>query len=443
LAIQNSPRYIALNALIDTDEGLVFADHALHESFRSGGLSKKDRALATQLVMGTLRYRNRLDWIVGQVSGRRMPELPTPIRNILRLGAFQMLELSRIPDYAAINESVELAKRFGHRGTVSLVNAILRKLTDRNIEVTWPEDDAEYISVRYSHPKWLVDRWLETMGRDETVALCKYNNEPAKPTLRVNEPKVTVDKLRSRLQSVGIACTSSDLVLVSLRLDRYVTVDSLPGFSDGDFVVQDESSTLISNLVAAKESELLVDLCAAPGGKAVSMAIDGRDKLRIACVDRSLNRLKMVAETIERLSLDSLELVCADGTTFSLAGADGVLVDAPCSGLGTIRRHPDLKWRRAPDKLPELQLLQKGLLDNAASMVGSSGRLVYSTCTLNREENEDVVDWFLSVHPQFELENASSFLPVEVVDDRGCLRTIPHLHSMDGVFAARMIRKKE
>lgn len=412
----------------------------------------RDLALLQQLVKGTLDWRGAIDGVLDPVVKGGLAALTPWIRNILRLGAYQILYLDRIPPEVAVSEAVELAKRHGHRGTVGLVNAVLRKVVAQRSSGTVPTpgappDDAATIAVTYSHPAWLVQRWVTQLGPEATAALCAANNRAWPLSLRTNTLKVATDELRRRLHDEGLAlhpaqyhpdCTIVDHLPSGRRLHELAT------YRAGLFQVQDESAAFVADLVDPQPGELVVDLCSAPGGKTTHLAALMGDRGRIVAVDPHAGRLRLVQENCARLGISSVDGLVADGRSVQLERpADRVLVDAPCSGLGALGRRSDARWNKSEDDLSRLHALQVELLEHAATLLKPGGRLVYSTCTVEPLENDGTVEAFLRAPPEHHVLRPSSRIPAALVDDNGYYRTWPHRHGMGGAFGTILINAPE
>jgi len=407
-----------------------------------------NQALLRQLVKGTLEWRGKIDSVLKPIIKGDLESLTPWIRNILRLATYQILFLDRIAPEVAVNESVELAKRYGHQGTVRLVNAVLRKVVAQRHQKIAPaiveQDPAEYIATNFSHPKWMVQRWIQQFGVEETIELCMANNRAGHLCLRTNTLKGSTSDLRRQLEKEGIefrpADYAPDCTLVT-TLPRTTRLNQLSSYCDGLFQVQDESSVLVAYLVDPQPGEYIVDLCSAPGGKTTHMAALMQNQGRILAVDLHRHRLHLIHANARRLGITMLEEVCADGRTLQLDHlADRVLVDAPCSGFGALGRRSDARWNKAESDLPGLHVLQRELLQHAATLVKPGGRLVYSTCTIDAEENEGIVQAFLNASPEYTLLGASTHIPASLIDQQGYYRTWPHRHEMGGAFGAVMVR---
>ncbi len=443
-------RELAVEILLKVEKRDAYADILLDHVLKKEPLSARDRSLLTQLVYGTLRWRGRIDWHLGRSLHRSLSATNPYLRNLLRLTLYQLLFLNKVPDYAAVNEAVELAKK--HRGPRAggLVNAVAQKIL-RQKEFQSPDPQANpvhYLSVLWSHPEWLVKRWLDYFGREEVESLLQANNQEAPLTLRVNRLKGERESLLERLRNSGIDAAPAPWSPQGIKLKSGAAVDQLPGFREGLFQVQGESSQLIGYLLDPQSGERILDACAAPGGKATHLAELMEDRGELIATDISIRGLEKLKQNVQRLGVTSVRAFHADGSK-GLAGEsalsyDRILVDAPCSGLGTLRSHPEAKWQKDEQDIRRLSSLQKKIVGRLSSYLKPGGILVYATCTLTQEENEEVVESFLLDHKDFVLEDAGSYLPREAQEmtRRKYLLALPHKHDTDGFFAARMRKMK-
>ncbi len=369
------------------------------------------------------------------------------LRNLLRLTLYQLLFLSKIPDYAAVNEGVELAKRYGGKRAGGLVNGVARKILREKDKLRNPnpEDNLEfYLAVTWSHPDWLVKRWLKCFGREETESLLKANNEESPLILRTNRLRGDREVLIETFRQKGFHAMPTPWSPQGIQVKGVAAVDKLPGFQYGLFQVQGEASQLICYLLDPKPGERILDACATPGGKTTHLGELMRDRGELIATDISARGLEKLRENVQRLALTSIRSFLVDvtrGLTGPLAKPyDRILVDAPCSGLGTLRSHPEAKWHRDERDIQRLSRLQKIIVNQISSYLKPGGILVYSTCTLTQEENEGVVEDFLDRQKGFVLESAGSYLPQgaqSLVRGKYFL-ALPHKHNTDGFFAARM-----
>jgi 16S rRNA (cytosine967-C5)-methyltransferase len=440
-------RETALRVLRRLEESDLYADWALDSALRRARLHRRDRALVTELVNGVMRWRRYLDGALDHLlKGTRTVGLTPWIRNILRLGIYQILFLDKIPAAAATHESVSLAKKFGHTGTASLVNAVLRNaIRAGRVEPPYPpltKDPVGHIGMRYSQPDWMVRRWLKRYGQEETIALCQANNQVPDVVVRVNPLKATVSRLREDLLSEGVTVVAGSLMRGYLHLKGVGDIRRLKAFRQGWLQVQDESAGLALLLLAPEPGEVILDLCSAPGGKTAHMAGFMGDRGLILAVDRHERRLRDLVDNCRRLGISSARPFVADGKELWVRPVDRVLVDAPCSGLGVLARRVDLRWRKKGEDIPRLVQLQLQLLMTGANVLKPGGVLVYSTCTIEDEENEEVVARLLAQRDDLRLERAASLVPDETVTENGFVRTFPHRDGLDGTFGARMRKVK-
>jgi len=437
-------REVALYILYHVDTRRAFADLLLTQSLKQGALEPRDAALVTELVNGTLRWRARLDWTLDHYVRPGLDTLPPWIRNVLRLGLYQILFLDRVPPHAAVDESVKLARRHGHAGTAGLVNAVLRKILKERSELPDPEHEiperTEALAVALSHPHWIVERWQRRLGEEATRALLEADNRSPDLCLRVNTARTDRDTLRLALEAKGIEVEAGRWSRSTLRVKSHVIPSELPGFSQGQFFIQDESETLVGELVRAQPGETVLDLCAAPGGKSTQIQESRGDQGRLIAVDPDPKRGSRISENVERMGLSGIEVVIADGRELSLPHpVDRALVDAPCSGLGVLGRRADARWRKTDASLRAMIPLETSLLESGARAVKPGGVLVYGVCSFEPEEGVNLVRRFLREHHDFEQEDAATFVPKETVTD-GFLLLYPHVHGTDGAFGARLRR---
>jgi len=393
----------------------------------------RDRRFARQLVLGTLRWRLRLDWIISHFSRRPVDELETRVLNILRMGVLQINFLDRVPERAAIHTSVELAKRQGTRPASGLINAVLRSFQREPHRVQFPDPDADttrYLSLHYSHPFWLVERWIQQWGVEKTRGILASNNEHAPLWLRLNPLRSTPSTLCATLQ---LEDGPDDYFRA---LDPRQALRS-PEFEKGHFQIQDPNAGLAVALLDPQPGEHILDACSAPGGKTTQIAERMQDKGFIVAADLSHTRLRRLRENARRLMLHSIHMVAWDGSITGSQLFDRVLVDAPCSGTGTLGRHPDARWNRAPEQFPALIERQQSILVAAFTQLRPGGTLVYSTCSLEQIENERVVKNFIAHTPTARLEEAHRSLPNDARVGR-YVQTVPGQHLGDGAFAARI-----
>lgn len=438
-----SARDTALRVLSAGRTASAWADASLKAQLRRDGLTGADAALATRIVYGVLQNRALLDFYLGAYCSQKLSRLQPPLADILRIGAYQILFLDKVPDRAAVNESVELAKKNGRGAASGLVNAVLRKLSLNKAQLpAIPErDEVQALSIRYSHPKWLVRRLLALLGREEAESFLAADNAVAPLTVQVNTLRTTAAALTARLADAGVTAAAHPWVPDCLELTGSGDLTELDAFREGLFFVQDPAAKLVSLIAAPQKGGRVIDVCAAPGGKSFGAAVAMGDEGEILACDLHENKLKRIEDGAARLGLKSIQTFAADGTVFRpewADSADTVLVDAPCSGLGIIRKKPDVRYK-SPDDLFTLTVAQAAILENAARYVRPGGVLLYSTCTILPEENGQVVDGFLAGHPDFSRETFA--LPAPVGEQPGELTLWPHRHGTDGFYICRLRRR--
>jgi len=445
---KTTPRELALEILARVDHGAAYADILLDACLKKNPLGEPDRRLLTQLVYGALRWRGRIDWVLGQILERPLAKLEPPVRNLLRLAAYELLFLDRVPAYAAVNEAVKLARKHAGKGKVGLVNAVLRTITRRSRSAWTPDhSSAEQVAAFGSHPRWLVEMWRRQFGDDETIRLMAANNNEAPMVLRVNRSRIGRDQLIERLRSHGIDAEPGAWSPQAIRLNQASGVAGLAEFREGLCQVQGEASQLAGFLLDVQPGMRLLDVCAAPGGKATHLAELLGDRGEVIATDISARGLEKLRENATRLGLESIRAYQSDaakGLSEPPASFDRVLVDAPCSGLGTLRSHPEIKWRRRGKDIQRLSRLQRSILDRTAALLKPGGIMVYATCTLSPDENERVVEFFLSINENFRLDEAGSYLPDSArhMVAGQYFQALPHEHDTDGFFAA-VLRRSE
>lgn len=443
---QANPRRLAFEILLRIDKERSYADILLDQALSRDDLHGPDRGLLTELVYGVLRRQGTLDHVISQFSTTKLAKLERAVLILLRLGLYQELFLDRVPVSAAVNETVKLAKVATPRAA-GFVNAVLRQADRERTGIRYPERDKEparFLAARYSHPEWLAQRWIGQLGTDEAEQLAEAMSAPPPLTLRANTLKISREELVARLKTAGIAATATDHAPDGIRLGIAAAPSRLPGFQEGLFTVQDESSQLAALLLDPKRGESVFDLCAAPGGKATYLAQLMGNEGHVLAGDLGERKLRLILATAARLGISIVETVAVDASKplgeALLEGFDRVLVDAPCSGLGVLRRHPEGKWWKRPEDVSVLALTQKAILENGANCLKNGGVLLYATCSTSPEENENVIDEFISRRTDFVLEDLREVFPKyeEFFTAKGVFRSWPHRHSMDGFFAARM-----
>lgn len=438
---KSSARTVALDVLESCRRSGAWADAALKAQLDRTGLSGPEAALCSRIVYGVVQNQLLLDYYLSACCSQKPEHLQLPLLNILRIGAYQVLFLDKVPDSAAVNESVELAKLSGRGQASGLVNAVLRKLSKNKFELpALPAGDPlKRMALQYSHPKWLVKRLTALLGTEETESFLAMNNQIAPLTAQVNSLKITREELIRELEADGVSVKPHSWVTGSLALSGTGDVTALKAFQEGHFLIQDPAAALTALCAGLQSGNRVLDVCAAPGGKTFGAAIAMEDQGSVLACDLHANKLSRIQEGARRLGLGCVETAVADGRDFHPQwenGFDAVLVDAPCSGLGIIRKKPDIRYKKADD-LFTLPVIQSAILENTARYVKPGGTLLYSTCTILPEENQDVTEGFLARHPDFSREK----LPLSIAEGTdGQITLWPQRHDTDGFYICRMKR---
>jgi 16S rRNA (cytosine967-C5)-methyltransferase len=434
-----NPRYLAVVTLNRLEESEDFLKDLVDSQIQRSSLSSLDQGLYTELVFGTVRMRRSLDYALSRFSSRPLEKIQPAVLNVLRIAAYQIFYLDRIPPSAAVNEAVKLARAFGHEGTAKFTNGLLRQLLRGRDLLAYPsleEDPVEHIGLKYSFPTWIVEQWIKWWGVEETAGLCAAMNEPPRLNIRVNTLKSSPEEVRAHLQSRGISVQSGRYLpeILEVRPAHAVVADDW--LEEGRYYIQDESSALAAHALQVEPGQTVYDLCSAPGGKATHLAQLMDNQGQILAFDVSSRRLAVVQENAQRLGISIIRTEVGDATQdLGLSPVPRVLVDAPCSGLGTMGHRPDIRWRKSAEEIRQLVAIQKQILSRAASYVAPGGLLLYTTCTLTKWENDEVVQWFLAEHPHFSGQPFPEEFP-------GCPgqpweRTLfPHRHFVDGFYMA-------
>ena len=444
-----NPRQAACETLLRIRKEGGFADRLIDIELSNGALIGPDRGLYAELVFGVLRRQGTLDHILQQLLEKPMVELDPLALVILRIGLYQLTCLDRIPESAAVNESVNLAKLITP-GTSGLINAVLRNYLRRRDSISFPDltaNPAAAIAARHSQPEWLVEQWIAQLGAVEAQQLAEASSQQPPLTLRVNTLRSDRDQMLREFEKQGIEAVPCRFSPDGITVAGRHIVSTLPGFETGLFAVQDEASQLAGLLLGAEPGERVWDACCAPGGKTCHIAQTMDDRGELIATDISRSKLTLVQDNLRRLGIGSVSTAVADlhqPDTFPEGSFDRILLDAPCSGLGVIRRNPEAKWRLFSGDITRLAAVQKTLLKNASDKLKPGGTLLYSTCSTSEAENELVVEDFLLHNPGFVLENLNDLFPQwsELIAFYGMFRVWPHRNGMDGFFTARIRRVK-
>lgn len=437
-------RQAAVEILLQVLKNGAYTNIAINKYLRSHEITDLERRLLTELVYGTIKALGTLDWYLTQCVSRPLAKIEAPILNVLRLGVYQILYMDKIPESAAVNEAVKLARLYSHEGSAKFVNGVLRGLLRKKTELQFPseaEDEAGYLALKLLHPRWLVKKWLQQFGREATEKLCAFNNTPAPVCLRVNTLVADRAALMHNLEAAGATVRPSVWSKDGIVCDKLPALQDVFGKLKHDFYIQDESSMLVATILAPLPGEKVVDMCSAPGGKTTHIAQVMGDKGEIFAGDIHEHKIKLIEENASRLGITIIKAQQRDASVFDefLAGkADRVLVDAPCSGLGVLRRRAEARWRKTRAEIRKLPQLQLQILENGARYVKQEGLLVYSTCTIEPAENHYVVAAFLEKHPEWTYAGVKHPLSGAMLDE---LQLLPQVDGIDGFFICALRRK--
>jgi 16S rRNA (cytosine967-C5)-methyltransferase len=451
-----NPRQLAFLALRDIQKRGAYTDIALDRVLRTAKLNSADRSLVTELVYGSVRRMRSLDALIDQLGKKKAHQQPPDLRTILHIGLYQLRYQSRIPASAAVNTTVELAKENGFKGLAGVVNGLLRqyeRLATASADaesnppkshdpLQLPEEPVARLGILHSFPDWIIKLWVEQLGIEEAESLCEWLNQSPTIDLRINLLRVSIEEVEAAMQSAGVDVRRVPHLPQALRVVGGTgAIQQLPGFNEGWWTIQDSSAQLVSHLLNPKAGDVVIDACAAPGGKTTHIAELMGDEGKIWACDTKPSRLKKVQENAQRLQLQSIQICTGDSRNFPqfINSADAVLLDAPCSGNGTLHRRPDIRWRVTPATVDELSVLQGELLEQAATWVKPGGILVYATCTLHPQENERVIQSFLERHSSWQIEPPLADSPLtNFATPQGWMKVWSHRYQMDGFFMVRL-----
>lgn len=438
-------RELALQTLTDILIDGAYSNHALSEQIEKNELTVQDKNFMTELVYGTLQHEQLLNFYVTPFFNGKVKAW---VRILIQMTLYQMLFLDSVPEHAAISEAVKIAKKRGGQFNGKLVNAILREMTRTPLpSLDTIKDEAERLAVETSHPLWLIKLWSKQFGWEKTIQMARANNERVNVTIRVNGVRGTREELKQKLESEGITCEYGNLSQDALVILKGNVIKT-KAFEQGWFYVQDESSMLVARALKPKHHSKVLDTCSAPGGKTTHVAELMRQTGTVYAHDVYEHKIKLIKDNVKRLGLTNVVATLQDATTlnerYESDSFDAVLVDAPCSGLGILRRHPEVKITKQPSDLDEIMMIQKKILNTVAPLVKVGGTLVYSTCTVNRKENDKMVEQFLAQHPEYELDPTLVNRLPEVLHEQtknGMVQLFPGDYQTDGFFIACLKRQ--
>lgn len=446
--MKKNSRQIALTILNDITENDAYSNLSINKHLDKS-VSDLDASLVREIVYGVLENKIYIDYVIRSFSKVRLKKIAPMVMNILRIGIYQMIFMNKIPDSAAVNESVKLAKKHTHKGSQGFVNGMLRNVARNKDNIELPDkskDGEKYLSVKYSHPEWMIKRWVEEFGFKFTEQLVKANNKKPKLNIRTNTLKTDRDSLIERLEKQNLICTKTRYSRDGIIIENPINITNTVEFKEGYFQIQDESSMLVSQIMNPKEGSLVVDVCSAPGGKTTHIAEKMNNKGKVIARDIHTHKLELIDENSKRLGINIIKTEQYDATVLDkslVEQADYCLVDAPCTGLGLIRRKPDIKWSKQEEDIKDISNLQYTILQTTSNYVKKGGTLIYSTCTIEKDENINLVKRFLKENGEFELVDFKNLLDnsEEIIKEKGYLELFPNENDTDGFFISKMVRK--
>jgi len=446
----HNPRETAFDIILKVLEEGAYTNLETYKKYKASSYSDLDKRFILEIAYGTVKHWNTIDWILEKFVSKPLEKQEPQIRNILRMGVYQLLYMDRVPPSAACNESVKLAKKFGHEGVAKFVNGVLRNVSRkyRTIEeVDFPDLNfrpISHISLKYSHPEWMVERWIKRFGVEDTIKLCKFNNLPPKHSIRVNTHRITIEEFKKILVSRKISFSPSKICPESLIIEEYGKLENEEELQNF-YIPQIEASALIGHIVSPKPGQSILDACAAPGLKTTHLAQLIQDKGEIIALDIHKHRVELIKRNCERLGFSCVKAYLLDARRAQQEVKkrfDLILVDAPCSGTGVLNLRADARWRKSVKEIMEMKRLQQEITEGVIALLKPGASLIYSTCSLEPEENQQVIITILERHPELKRENLTSFLPCKsfVGPDALSLQLLPHVHGTEGFFAVRFTK---
>jgi 16S rRNA (cytosine967-C5)-methyltransferase len=449
--LDNNIRAIALDVLIKIEQNQAYSNLQLNQTMQNANIKQIDKGLLTNIVYGTIQRKNTIDFYLDQLLNKPIKKKDRWVLTLLRLSIFQMLYLDRVPDHAIIHEAVEITKERGNQGLAGLVNGVLRKLQREGTAEMDKQAGvgAEKAALTYSMPQWLFERWSEQFGSESAEKMAETNLLSSPVTARVNTMLTSREEVLQKLELEGIMAEEGELSPEGIIIkEGYLPESNV--YKEGLVTIQDESSMLVARAVEPIPGEQVLDACAAPGGKSTHLAELMNGKGKVVSLDLHAHKIDLIKKQADRLGLENIEASVLDARKaaerYEVSSFDKVLVDAPCSGFGVIRKKPDLKWSKTADDVKRLSTIQKDILESASQMVKAGGTLVYSTCTVDKEENSMVAEWFLKSHPEFEWdprfsEKMPEAIKTFIIEGRSDLQIMPHYFNSDGFYIAAYRKK--
>lgn len=452
-----SPRELAMDALVKVAQTGAYSNLQLNRTLQEANLQRADAGLVTEIVYGTIQRQATLDYWLSRFVTKGLHKLEPWVHQLLRMSAYQLLYLDRIPAHAAVNEAVTIAKKRGHSGISGMVNGVLRSIDRGRAELQASEikhkDPIMQIALRHSYPEWLVSRWVQAYGAEKAEAICAAGNQHPHASVRANRLRSNREEVIHMMKEAGYDAEPSELAPAGITINRGGNLADTEGYRDGLWSVQDESSMLVAEVVAPKAGMQVLDCCAAPGGKSAHLAelMDGKGK--VWANDLHAHKRDLIVNQTERLKLRNVEAITGDALKlaerFKPESMDAILLDAPCSGFGVIKRKPEIKWTKTAGDVAEITAVQQRLLNAVCDLVRPGGVLVYSTCTIEQDENEGQVARFLQEHPEFQLDSNWPEAIVEQLKNVGAIgdafdgqaQLLPQHFDSDGFYIARMVKR--
>ncbi|OLS37427.1 16S rRNA (cytosine(967)-C(5))-methyltransferase [Alkalihalophilus pseudofirmus] len=443
-------REVAVDVLLQIEKNQAYSNLLLNQTINKSKLDRRDIGLLTELVYGTIQRRDTLDYFLAPFVKKGIDKLEDWVKVLLRLSVYQLVYLDRIPDRAVVHEAVTIAKKRGHKGISGMVNGVLRSIGREGVpDIKDEKDPIKRLALETSHPEWLVARWVKQFGEEETRLMCEENLVSPAVTVRVNQTKATREEVISMLLADGIAAVKGELSEDALIIKAGQVFES-KAFKQGYVTAQDESSMLVGRALGANSGERVADVCAAPGGKTTHIAEQMNNEGSVLAFDLHDHKVKLIRGQAARLDLSIIDTQAADARKlaekFEPESFDRILVDAPCSGFGVIKRKPDIKWAKKEADIKAIQSIQQAILNAVAPLLKKGGTLVYSTCTVDKDENEETVEAFLAEHPSFvKDEDLKNRLPKQVIDSKrfksGMVTILPQDFNSDGFFISSLVKQ--
>ncbi|KNF08742.1 ribosomal RNA small subunit methyltransferase B [Gottschalkia purinilytica] len=439
-------REVALKILIEINEKEAYSNLSINK--KTHGMDYRDSSFIREIVYGVIENKLYIDWVIESFSKIKLKKINNTVKEIIRIGIYQILFMDKVPDSAAVNECVKISKKYSNKGAQGFINGILRTIVRNKNDIKLPDkskDIKKYLSIKYSHPIWMINKWIEDFGLEFTEELCKANNDKPKLNIRVNTLKISRDELLNKLNEKNMNAIKTYYAEDGIVVNSPQNITETEEFKKGLFQIQDESSMLVAQIMNPKKNSVIIDVCSAPGGKSTHIAQKMNNEGKIISRDIHEHKVKLINENASRLGINIINAQKFDALHIDeslINKADYCLVDAPCTGLGLIRRKPDIKWRKEEGNIDEISRLQYQILKNTSKYLKKGGILIYSTCTINKEENLNVITKFLDNNTEFKLLDFSDLIQnsEKITPKEGYIELFPNVHATDGFFIAKLIK---